>query len=289
MAHLVRTFALVFAISSPALARTAAPAAPGCAALQPQVKQCSVAAIGGIGTFDVQVSPPAGLVVSFDDVVTGMQPPPTSSYRASFDGKTATVLPIRSDPVPGATVHFDTATVHVTLNLRRGPVADTQILIVDPRKGPRDEEVERRVKEALDGLDERANQLAEEMLVGALAEEGMESVDLDATPSRHENVVLRARRVVRLGKRRVLLFTIDNRTADTLEVTSVRVWVGPEAGEREVPHPVFRVHGKSILVNDEVAGAVSLPAAAARGERLRLRVDFSDPERSVELAGIRQR
>ena len=30
------------------------------------------------------------------------------------------------DPIPGATVHIDTATVHVTLNLKLGPTADTQ-------------------------------------------------------------------------------------------------------------------------------------------------------------------
>lgn len=289
MAHLIRSWTLVFAISSPALARTTAPEPPGCMTLQPQVKQCSVSAIGGIGTFDVQVRPPAGLVVTFDDPVTGMQPPPTSSYRASFDGKSATVLPIRRDPIPGATVHFDTATVHVTLNLKLGKAADTQILIVDPRRGLRDEEVERRVKEAVDGLDERANQLANEILVGELASNGVESIDVDATPSRHNQVVLRAKRVVRLGKRRVLLFNIDNRSADALEVKSVRVWVCEEDGDREIPHPVFRLQGERIPVNLEVAGAVSLRAAASHGDCLRLRVDFSDPERSVELGGIRER
>lgn len=284
-----RLFLLVFLASSSGLAATTDPTPPGCMTIQPQVKQCSVSSIGGIGTFDVRVAPPAGLVITFDDVVTGMQPPPGSSYRASFDGKSATVVPIRRDPIPGATVHFDTATVHVTLNLKLAPTADTQILIVDPRKGARDDEVERRVKEATDGLDDRARERADEMLVTEIAERGVESTDTDASPTRHNQVVLRATRIVRVGNRRILLFTIENRSADLLDVKAVRVWAGTDGADREVPHAIFRVHGNTVPTNEERAGAVSLPGLATRGDRLRLRVEFTNPERDVELAGIRQR
>ena len=72
----------VLGLSVPALAAPPPPSSPACANIQSQVKQCSVSPIGGVGTFDVLVAPPASLVVAFDDAVTGMQPPPTSSYRA---------------------------------------------------------------------------------------------------------------------------------------------------------------------------------------------------------------
>src|SRR5262249_41651092 len=113
-----RTLVALAGLPARVLAAPPAPASPACTYVQPQVQQGAVSTIGGVGTFDVFVAPPASLVVAFDDPVTGMQPPPTMSYRASFSGTTATVVPIRRDPIPGATVHIDTATVHVTLNLK---------------------------------------------------------------------------------------------------------------------------------------------------------------------------
>ncbi len=268
-------------LSAPAQA--AAAPAPACTVLQPQVKQCSVSAIGGVGTFDVVVAPPAGLVVAFDDAVVGMEPPPASSYRASFSGTTATVAPIRRDPIAGATVHFDTATVHVTLNLKLGPKADTQVLIVDPRKGARDEEVERRVKAATEGLEDRASARADEMLVSDLAS-GIDVADTDVSPSRHNQVVLRTRKLVRLGERRVLLFSVENRGGDQLTVKAVRLWL---AG-RELPRPGFSVSATTIPVNQEVPAAVVVPKGVA-GDVVRLRVEFTDADRTVEIDGIKLR
>src|SRR5262249_2996369 len=44
------------------------PPEPGkCNYIQPQVKQCTVSTVGGVGTFDVIVTPPAGLVINFED------------------------------------------------------------------------------------------------------------------------------------------------------------------------------------------------------------------------------
>ena len=277
---------------SPALAAPPAPA-PSCIPLQPQVKQCSVSAVGGVGTFEAVVTPPAGLVIAFDEPITGMQPPPTSSYRASFSGTTATVVPIRRDPIPGATVHFDTRSVHVTLNLRSGPTPDTQIVIVDPRRDLRDAEVERRVKEAIDGLEERASRLANEGLLDELASGGAAVEAVDVRPVRHDQVVVRADQVVRLGGRRVLLLAIANRSADVLEVRGVRAWTGADGSERELLHPAYQLHGKTVPVNGETRMVLSLPTppvpAAAGSDRLRVRIEFADPGPSVELAGIRWR
>src|SRR5262245_12096372 len=76
---------------------TSAPPPGHCAYIQPQVKQCSVSTEKGVGTFDVTVSPPAGLVITFEEAVVGMQPPPSSSYKAIFSEQTATVVPVRKD------------------------------------------------------------------------------------------------------------------------------------------------------------------------------------------------
>ncbi len=279
--------ALLVAGSSARAATSPDAQGPGCRPLQPQVLACTVSPVGGVGTFDVHVRAPAGLVISFNEPLVGMQPPPSSSFRASFQGTTATVIPIRRDPVPGATVHFDTEHVHVTLNLRAGAVADTQILIVDPRKAGRDEEVERRVKEATEGLEERATEEAEEGLFSDIAEHGAEVVELDATPARHDQVVLRARKVVRIGTRRVLIVGIDNRSGDDLEVTKVRVWLASGGAERELARTRYHVSEKSIGSNREVVAAIGLPEGLGRGERLRVRVEFTDSERDVELSGVR--
>ena len=284
----LRNVVLILGLPAPALATPAVATGPGCTYIQPQVKQCSVSAIGGIGTFDVLVAPPASLVVAFDDAVTGIQPPPTTSYRTSFSATTATVVPIRRDPIPGATVHIDTATVHVTLNLKLGPTADTQLLIVDPRKAVRDEEVERRIKEATVGLEDRARARADEILVGELAG-GIEVAEADVTPSRHDQVILRARKLVRLGERRVLILSIENRGAEPVDVKRIRIWVARSGAERELPTPAYGLQRTSVPVNEETTAAVNVAKLAAAGDRLRVRVEFTDSERSVELADVRVR
>jgi hypothetical protein len=266
------------------------PPEPGkCNYIQPQVKQCTVSTVGGVGTFDVVVTPPAGLVINFEDELKGMQPPPASSYKAIFSGTTATVVPIRRDPIAGATVHFDTATVHVTLNLKLGTTPDTQLLILDPRKAVRDEEVERRVKDALEHLDERANERADRILLEEMAASGVDFGDPEINPARHNQVVLRAKKVVRVGDRRFLLFSVDNRTGDDLEVKTVRLWVGAEGKEHELAQPPFQLP-KIVRVAEESPGAVLVAVkAATSSDRLRLRVEMSNPERNVELGGIRLR
>lgn len=286
MRNFPRALVLLVGASKATAATPADGPVPGCRSLQTQVLECSVSAIGGVGTFDVHVRAPAGLVVSFAEPVIGMQPPPSSSYRASFQGKTATVIPIRRDPVPGATVHFDTETVHVTLNLKPGPVADTQVLVVDPGRAGREEEVERRIREAVGGFEERASARAEEVLLEEIAARGVEIVELDATPTRHDQVVLRARRTVRVGARRVLLVGIENRSGDELELKRVRVWVGGGA-ERELAGVRSRVGEERIAPNQEGMVAIGLPEAVVRGQRLRVRVEFTDSERDVEISGVR--
>jgi hypothetical protein len=254
------------------------------------VKQCTVSTVGGVGTFDVIVTPPAGLVINVEEPVTGMQPPPSSSYRAIFSGATATVVPLRRDPIAGATVHFDTAHLHVTLNLRLGGTPDTQLLLVDPRRPARDEEVERRVHEALAGLEERAQERAERLLVEELAAHGAEVLGAGVDPNRHHAVVLRVTRRVRIGARLGLLFSVENRSGDPLTIRAVRLWTARGGAEHEVTAAPHALGSKELPVNAEVTGAILVPpAAAGQADRLRLRVETSDPERAVELAGIRAR
>lgn len=280
----------VLADAAPGAATQPLPPDPGkCTYIQPQVKQCAVSTVGGVGTFDIVVSPPAGLVINFEEPITGMQPPPTSSYKAIFSGNTATVVPMRRDPISGATVHFDTATMHVTLNLKPGGTPDTQLLITDPRKAVRDEEVERRVKEALLTLEERANERAERILLEEIVGSGAEVVEPDVSPNRHNQVVLRAKKLVRIGNRRVLVFSVDNRSGDDLEVKAVRVWTGAEGKERELPRSPYQLAPK-LAVNEEAVGAVAIALKSpGSADRLRLRIELSDPERNVELGSIRLR
>jgi hypothetical protein len=264
---------------------------PGkCSYLQPQIKQCSVSGEKGVGTFDVVIAPPAALVITFEEPVLGMQPPPSSSYKAIFSEMTATIVPVRKDPIAGATVHFDTANVHVTLNLKLGSTPDTQLLILDPRRAARDTEVERRVNEALAGIEERANERANQILLAELSASGLEVSEPGASPHRQNNVVLRAEEAVRLGRRRFLLFSIENRTGDPLQVRDVRLFHGPAGKERELAKPSYELSAQTIGVGQEVTGVVALPLSQLSPQaRARLRVEMADPERSVELGGIKLR
>jgi hypothetical protein len=44
-----------------------------------------------------------------------------------------------------------------------------------------------------------------------------------------------------------------------------------------------------VPVNDETAAAVSVTKLATAGDRLRVRIEFTDPERGVEIADVRVR
>ena len=263
---------------------------PACSYLQPQVKQCEVSSVGGVGTFTVLVQPPAGLVVTFDEPLTGMQPPPSSSYKATISGNTATVLPTRRDPVSGATVHFDTASVHVTLNLKVGGPPDTQLLITDPRKTAQDDEADRRVKDALAGLEERASQRAEEILLTEIGARGFDTAELEAPPARHGQVVVRATRLLRVGNRRFLLLSISNRAGDDIELKTIRAWSGARNADHEVPRLPFRAASPVASPGEDLQAVIAIPAKALpAGGSLRLKVEFTDPDRNVDLDGIRLR
>jgi hypothetical protein len=84
----------------------------------------------------------------------------------------------------------------------------------------------------------------------------------------------------------VLVFSVDNRSGDDLEVKAIRLWAGTAGKDRELPRPAYQIAG-TVHVNDELVGAVVIPLkTVAASERLRLRVELSDPQRNVELGGI---
>ena len=187
-------------------------------------------------------------------------------------------------------MHFDTASLHVTLNLVLGPTPDTQLLVADPRRPTRDHEVERRLKEETDGLDDRVAHLADESLLREIAAGGVEVLELGAAPTRHNQVVLRAQRLVRIGGRRVVLLSLENRSGDALELGAVRAWKGPEGSDRELPRPVFRTGAADFKPDSQISVAVRLPPfTVTPTDRLRVRIEFSDSEHNLELAGVRLR
>jgi hypothetical protein len=67
-------------------------------------------------------------------------------------------------------------------------------------------------------------------------------------------------------------------------VKAVRLWL---AG-RELARPIFSAAAGRVPVNEELPAAVTLPKGAP-GDSVRLRVEFTDPDRSVEMDGIRPR
>jgi hypothetical protein len=91
---------------------------------------------------------------------------------------------------------------------------------------------------------------------------------------------------VRVGGRRYLVFTVENRSDKPFEVRDVYLWL--EVGGTETPlKGKWKMSGVTILVGDEVRGVVAIPVKApAKGSKLRLRVEEADPDRSVEQRGI---
>ena len=59
-----------------------------------------------------------------------------------------------------------------------------------------------------------------------------------------------------------------------------------DASNLSLPRPAYQIAG-TVHVNGELVGAVVIPLKTVpASERLRLRVELSDPQRNVELGGI---
>lgn len=277
------------------------PPAGQCAEIQDGLKVCST--MDGRGSFDVVTIPPALVLVSFEDAVTWVNPPPTQYFRADIRNNTVTIEPRqRSFPDPTPIVITAGGTV-VTLKLRPATGAgkvDTQVIIKDPGRRVRDSEIDQRVSEKLAPklkalaererqLEARAKERAESILLEELARSGADARDSgDPGAARNDAfIVLRVRGRVRVGDRRYVLVALENRSTQPFDLKRVRLWLSEGGAQHETAASSTFV---STLVRpaEETRGAVLVPLARkwTAKTRIRLRVEEADPRRSIELGGI---
>ena len=272
-----------------------APLPGACAELQPGVKVC--ATVARQGSFDVTTSPPAAVYVTFEDTIKTVLPPDPAFYRVAFRDNAVTIVPLKKDLPARATTVIETDGVKVTLHLRPGLLAkaDTQVSITDPARGAREAEIERRVSarvapkekalaDAERRLEDRAAVRADAILLEELLEEGEMHEPGGKSIARNDaNIVLRALRVAHVGKRRVVVLSVENLSAEPFAPKGLRLWLKGEGFERELA-PKFRFARNAISAGEEARFAIELPPRA-KG-RLRVLVEESDARRNVELAGM---
>ena len=260
------------------------PPAGACSYVQPGVKVCSTLP-DGQGAFDVFSFMPAVLYVRTEEPIVRFVPPDPRYFQSDQRENTVVIIPIK-DRIPERTpAIISTKSLTITLNVRRGSPksADTQLTILDANRSRRSADVALAVSESEQQLEPRIVDRNRSADLMALADTGAEiRAARGKIISRNaELIILRAKDVVRLGTRRFLLFSIQNRSADPFLLSAVRLWVGDKA----IFSP-WKSAKTTVPVAEEVGAAVELPGTLPKVAKLRLRVEEADPKRGIELAGV---
>jgi hypothetical protein len=254
------------------------------------------------GVYDVKTFPPASVTIEFEDPVEQVTQADKDAFAIGWKegGNKVTIKPKRKDLPERTPLVITTSQVTVTISLRPSDVekVDTQVQIIDPDRSWRDAEVERRVnelrtederklKEKEAQLEKRAEARAEALLLEDLAKSDAEVKPTGTKPARNDAfIVLRTKHVVRVGQRRWLVFTVENRSDRPFEVRDIYLWLQTGGAETPLKAP-WKMASTTIAVGDEVRGVVAVPGKVPpKGARLRLRVEETDPDRSVEQSGI---
>ena len=259
---------------------------PGtCNQIQAGVKVC--ATIDGKGAFDVYTFPPAFVFIQVDEDISRIVPPAPNAYKAGAKDQGVTVVPLIESLPDSTPLVIITPKQTVTINLRRGSRtrADTQVTIKDPRRVARDVELEKRIAEAEQKLEQRAQTRAESILLEELLQGGADLGEPrnKAIARNDEKIVLRAKEIVRVGRRRFLLFSVENRSEQPFEVRGVRLSVG--GAESPTPWKIART---TITTAEEVPGVALLPLPSTPSPRthVRLLVEEVNARRNVEVPDV---
>jgi hypothetical protein len=257
----------------------------------PRVRVCFSTPTGG--AFEARIKYPDTLLI----VLEGERPlrtvdPPSGMFTTRSRGNSIAITPERELSTE-SNVQIVTAHQRFTVTLRPAAVADAQVHIRDADKDAREAEIERRVAEALEAerkkmadvqkhMDEQAIQIAESLLLKVIGRSGIELRDVKGRAVRSQNVVLRPVNFARVGERRFILFSIQNRSSRTFHIKAVRL----TADGREQNIKVSVAHQDlpaDIADEQEIPGVLTLPAMRS-GAKLRLTIEESDPQRNVSLA-----
>jgi hypothetical protein len=293
------TLALVTIMAAPAVGNAASrrakpssdlsavhkpPAAGTCGYVQPGVKLCSTLP-DGQGAFDVFSFMPAVLYVRTEEPIVRFVPPDPRYFQSDQRENTVVIIPTK-DHLPERTpAILSTRSLTITLNVLRGSPrsADTQLTILDPSRSRRSADVALAVSESEQKLEPRIRERIRAVDLVGLAEGGAEiRAARGRTIARNAAlVVLRAKDVVRIGTRRFLLFSVQNRSGEPFQLAAVQLWNGDGKVDGS-----WRATKDTVASAEEVGAALELPASLPRVAKLRLRVEETDPKRGIELNGI---
>jgi hypothetical protein len=245
---------------------------PGkCVTIQPGVKHC--ATLQGQGSFDVVTYPPAAVVIRLEEDIVKSTPPPPALFQFEVSKNTATISPVRINLPSRTVVLLTTPSATITINLVPGSLAnaDTQVTITEPRKTVLEADLERRLADAVAArkveLDEREKNLetyagkrAAEIIVDELAKDGADVLP-GKTGRNSELIVLRVKKIVRIGERRYVVLGVENLSSEDFEVKGVRVFAEGISAESRPLDDVYASFGgvSTIAPNQELQGAVSVP------------------------------
>src|SRR5205807_1712632 len=133
----------------------------------------------------------------------------------------------------------------------------------EPDRAQREDAVARAVRETEKRVEPLAQERAQAILLEELVQSGGEVQKLGGTTIVRNGeglVVLRAKQVLRVGRRRYLLFTVQNVSAENFDVRAVRLWLD----QKEMTGP-WKMARTAIAPNDEPYGAIALPPSAPHG------------------------
>jgi hypothetical protein len=262
------------------------PSPGSCSDVQPGVKVCWALA-DGHGAFDVVAALPAVLFVRTDEPIVHFIPPDPHYFQADKRDTSVVIAPVTEHLPETTPTVITTQDLTITLRLHPGHArdADTQLTIRDPSRPERTAELIEAVAQAEKRTSDRV--LADAR--GAELEAIARGVDVarprGRTIARNSDfAVLEATAVVRIGDRRFVLFSVENRGGQPFHATAVRL----KLGDRPCPTISWKLERPTVAPAGEARGVVELPRGTRSG-KLTLIVDELDLRRSVELQGVELR
>lgn len=291
--------------NAPNLSRPESLPPPGtCAYKKPGIKYCT--ATDGHGIFEVFVAPDAAVAIQFEepinkDKTTGLEDD-EYTFQIAQTLLAIAMVPAGHKLPPERRMIVTAGSITATLLVR--PVKDTQgadTLVAIKGSSLAQEELERwclerlapqkaKLEEAQKEFEGRVTLRARDLLLEQLAADTFDLDDPDARTQRSLRIVIRGKRVLRMGKRRFVVAEIEN-LSDVVYKPKEMTGTWRQGKSTQSVRTDFQCVPKQIDTNDKMtcAAEVTLPRGATEGGRLDLRVLVERREHIVSLDDIRLR
>lgn len=276
---------------------------PGTCAYRPRddgkpgtMRDCWVGGQGRLsGEWSIPIARNAAVQIQFDEPITMAVPKSDSRMRIGL-GSDFIVYDVTGNlPSEGWVATVQTASYTVTLHFQLvdGGQGDSAVFVGRADRGARDAELDRRLAEErakleadydkrLAALDRKAATLARQHMVDEV-HAGYGTHDPGVRPTRDDDIVLRAERVIRIGSSRYLELTVQNKDSALLHIETVQVSI-EGAAARPLKAP-WTCDTRTVRVRKRARCTIAFESDSDRS-RVRLTVTTKDGRRSVSLGGI---